>query len=162
MKKISTIALLLCLAVPALAAQHGGMSMPSAQDAMGAAAPAAGAHKGVEIRKATVEGYAVRYELIDMAAMMAGKQMPGHDMGAMKSHHLMAFLAGADGKPVEGAKVGYLVTGPDKAEQKVLAMYMMGGYGADVDLKAKGKYTILTKAEIAGKTVKDEFVYEVK
>ncbi len=40
-------------------------------------------------------------------------------------------------------KVGYLLEGPGDSKQK--AMVMSGGFGADVNLAAKGKYAIKTK-----------------
>jgi len=101
---------------------------------------------GPPVRQATVDGYAITYHLMDNRAAMAKMgDMKGHDMSQMKSHHLMVFVAGPDGKPVEDAKVGYKVEGP-AGEQKTMAMAMKGGYGADVELAAKGTYEIVTKA----------------
>jgi hypothetical protein len=41
-------------------------------------------------------------------------------------------------------------------------MGMHDSYGADVSFKEKGTYKIKTKAVIGGKTLLDEFSYEVK
>ena len=116
--------------------------------------------KGTEVRSAKADGYTFRYELIDMLAGMKDHQ--GHDMSKVKSHHLMVYVTDPEGKTVRQAKVGYLVTGPDKAEQKVMAMFMEGGFGADIDLKVKGAYKVLTKLAAGDKTVKDEFTYTLK
>ena len=121
---------------------------------------ASAAMKGTEIRSAKADGYTFRYELIDLLADMKDHQ--GHDMSKMKSHHLMVYVTDPAGKTVRQAKVGYLVTGPDKAEQKVMAMFMEGGFGADIDLKAKGAYKVLAKVAAGDKTVKDEFTFAVK
>jgi hypothetical protein len=55
-----------------------------------------------------------------------------------------------------------MITGPDGKEQKTLTMGMHDGYGADVSFKEKGIYKIKTKAVIDGKTLMDEFSYEIK
>ena len=166
LRTIGTVAFGLSLAVVGQAAAmdhsaHGGMAgMAGDAKAMPAAA-AKSAMKGKEVRSVKVDGYQFTYHLIDMAEMMKGTPMKG-DMAAMKSHHLMAYVVGPDGKPAAQGKVGYMVTGPDKVEQKTMAMAMEGGYGADVDLKAKGTYKIKTKALIGDKTLMDEFTYSVK
>ena len=129
---------------------------------------AQGAQHGVEIRKATVEGYQLAYRLLSWeernAAMkgMEGMEMAGMDNSGNSTQHLMLYVAGASGKEVSGAKVGFQVTRPDGGEQKTLTMAMGGGYGADVNLKAKGTYTIRTKFVDGARTVNDTFTHEVK
>jgi hypothetical protein len=135
----------------------GGMNMGGE-----AKAGAASERHGKQVREAKVDGYKLEYFLIDMKESMKGMPMQGHDMSKMKSHHLMVYLAGPDGKAVTEGKVGYLVAGPDKAEQKTMAMFMDGGFGADVDLKAKGAYKVTTKAVVGDKTLVDDFTYSVK
>lgn len=137
---------------------HAGM--------MPAGAP--GAQHGVEIRKATVDGYQLAYRLLSWeernAEMkgMEGMEMAGMDNSGNSTNHLMLYVANASGKEVSGAKVGFQVTRPDGGEQKTLTMAMGGGYGADVNLKAKGKYTIRTKFVDGARTVNDTFTHEVK
>jgi len=115
-------------------------------------------HMGEKIHESAVEGYQLRYELIDMRAQMAGHEMPPE----MKTHHLMVYVTDPKGDTVERAKTGYLVTGP-AGEQKAMAMAMSGGYGADVDLKPAGTYTMKTKVVTPdGKTLLDQFTYEAK
>jgi hypothetical protein len=139
---------------------------------------------GEMIHESTVEGYQFAYHLIDMKARMAamkgsgtkgsgtkgsdtkgsgtkGSATKGYDMSQMKSHHLMVYIMGPEGKMITGAKVGYKVTGPDGADQKTMAMGMKGGFGADVDLEAEGTYQIKTKAVAGGVKLIDEFKYEV-
>jgi hypothetical protein len=148
---IAAIALGAALAMPAYAAQKQG-SMPM----------------GKEIHKSSVDGYTLAYRLIDtkqkMEAMkgMKGMSMQNMDMSKMKSHHLMVYIADPGGKEIEGGKVGFMVTGPDGKVQKVMAMGMESGMGADVDMKDKGKYEIKMKAVVGGKIVMDHFTYEVK
>jgi len=149
----------IALAIPSFAAQmeHGSMKGAEAKD------QTAEARHGQKIREAKAEGYQFEYYLIDMKQMMGGKtEMKGHDMAEMKSHHLMVYLKDADGKYVQGAKVGFWLTGPDGKDQKTMAMSMGEGFGADIDLKAKGAYKIKTKAVVGDKTLVDEFTYNVK
>jgi hypothetical protein len=118
---------------------------------------------GDMIHESTVDGYKISYHLIDNMAQMAKmKDMKGHDMSQMKSHHLMAYIVDPAGKPVADGKVGYKVTGPGGTDQTAMTMGMTGGFGADVDLKAKGTYTIKTKAVAGEAKLLDEFSYEVK
>jgi len=149
----------------AAAADHGshGSGHPEVMAAGGQ-----GTQQGLEIRKAPVEGYQFTYRLLNWeernVAMkgMEGMEMAGMDNSGNSTHHLMLYVAGASGKEVSGAKVGFQVTRPDGGEQKTLTMAMGGGYGADVNLKAKGKYTIRTKFVDGARTVNDTFTHEVK
>jgi hypothetical protein len=130
-----------------------------------AAAPAAEKPEAAnkEIRTAVVNGYTLTYTLIDIKQMMASSPTPmAHDMSKMKSHHLMVNPVAPDRKPVTGGKAGYLVVQPDKTKVQAMAMLMEGGFGADVDLVAKGDYKITTKIELADTKLVDEFVYTVK
>ena len=158
-KIVATLGIGLAVALPAAAAMehgaHGGMQME--QKPQGG-----GEQWGQKIRETKVDGYKFEYRLIDAMAMMKGMSMQGHDMSKMKSHHLMVFIEAPDGKKVTEAKVGYMATGPDKSEQKTMAMAMEGGFGADVDLKAKGAYKVKTKAVVGDKTLTDDFNYTVK
>lgn len=137
---------------------HEGHTMGVAQ-----AAP-----QGVLIRESKVQGYGLAYRLYNwdernvMMKGMEGHTMPGMDATGKATHHLMLVIKGGDGKEVSGAKVGFLVTGPDKVEHKTLTMGMSGGYGADVILAAKGGYTIKTKAVVGDKTLVEDFAYAVK
>jgi len=58
--------------------------------------------------------------------------------------------------------VGYLVIGPDGNRQQLMAMGMQDGFGADVDFRAAGTYTVRTKAVAGDTTLLDEFAYEVQ
>ena len=160
---IALIALALA-ASPALAMNHGGMK----GEMKGDMKMDHSTHKGEGIHDSEVDGHKLSYHLIDnkeqmekMKDMKGMKKMEGHDMSQMKSHHLMVFVMGPDGKMIEDAKAGYLVTGPG-GEQKAMGMAMTGGYGADLELSEKGSYTIKTKVQAGDVTLKDSFTYEVK
>jgi len=132
------------------------------------AAAAAAVPQGVLIRESKVQGATLRYRLYSweernvMMKGMEGHQMAGMDTTGKASNHLMLFVDGADGKPLTGGKVGFVVTAPDKSEFKTLTMGMFDGYGADVPLRAKGAYTIRTKAVIGDRTLTEDFVHSVK
>ena len=113
-------------------------------------------HKGKMIREANVNGYGFIYHLIDMRKHV--KEMKG--MSA--THHLMVYIKAPHGHNVEKAKVGYLVIGPDGKKDKAITMAMSGGFGADINLKGKGVYTIIAKALTKEKKLIDTFTYEVQ
>ena len=117
------------------------------------------AHRGPNIHNSSVDGYSLAYHLIDMREKMKDMEnMP--EMAA--THHMMVYVTGPDGAVVGQAKVGYLVVGPDGNQQKLMAMGMSDGFGADVDFKAPGAYTVRTKAVTGDTTLLDEFTYEVQ
>lgn len=161
---LGAAALTLLLAGVAPAADHSGHAGHGGV----MEAPAGKPQHGVVIRTAGQEGYKLSYVLLNWQerneAMkgMEGMEMAGMDNSGNSSHHLMLYLAAADGKEVAGAKVGFQVNRPDGGEQKTLTMAMGGGYGADVNLKAKGVYTIKTKIVVGARTSADTFTYEVK
>ncbi len=121
------------------------------------------AHMGKLIRTTKVDGFTFAYHLIDMKEKMATMDQK-HTMAAdamenMKSHHLMLYIEGPKGEKIKDAKVGYLVTSSDGNKQKAMTMAMTGGYGADVDFKAAGSYTVKTKVVHGEAKLADEFEY---
>ncbi|MBI5557025.1 MAG: hypothetical protein HY885_05260 [Deltaproteobacteria bacterium] len=162
--------LALVLVQPVYAAdEHGGHDM-SGHDMSG---PAKGGHDmggmdhsaqmGEKINEATVEGYRLTYQLIDNLANLAAAQKAGKaaniDLSKVKTHHLMLHITAPDGAQVANGKVGFLVKGPDGVEQTVMTMAMSGGYGADIDLKTPGSYTIKSKSALGGKNLIDQFTF---
>ena len=119
-------------------------------------------HVGVVIHESTIEGYGFAYHLIDIRkGTEEMKDMKGSNEANM-THHLMVYVLDPDGRPVEGAKLGYLVEGPDGAKQKLMAMGMQGAFGANANFKTKGTYTVKTKFLAADKKLLDRFNYEVE
>jgi len=122
------------------------------------------ARAGENIHNSKKDGYTLAYHLIDMKAQMdaMNDHTQAHGSGNMDvTHHLMVYLSDADGNPVDDAKVGYLVVNPDGTKQKLMSMYMKGGFGSDISLMQKGTYTIKTKALSGDKKIMDQFAYEV-
>ena len=122
------------------------------------------AHTGVNIHNSKKKGYTLAYHLIDMKAQMAAmkEHAQAHDSGKMDmTHHLMVYLTDDNGNSVNDAKVGYLIVNPDGTKQKLMCMYMKGGFGSDIRLKQKGTYAIKTKALSGDTKVMDQFSYKV-
>ena len=115
---------------------------------------------GKLIHTQNVDGVMATFRLIDMRERMKGMEMPG-----MKdTHHLMVtFTDAKTGKMLSEGEVKVKIAGPDKSEQVKTMMGMEGGFGADVNLSAKGKYGIMTKCKLAdGKVRTVKFWYTVK
>ena len=119
-------------------------------------------HVGAMIHESTIEGYRFAYHLIDIQKNSEKmKDMKG-SKEADTTHHLMVYVKDPDGHAVEAAKLGYLVEGPDGGKQKLMTMGMQGAYGANVNFKNKGAYTIKAKFLAGDKKLFDRFSYEVE
>ena len=154
MKKTTIIFAVLILCGIALALPAFSQDSKSATDHSG--------HLGVKIHESAIEGYRFAYHLIDIQkGPEAMKDMKGSKEADM-THHLMVYVMDPDGRAVEGGKLGYLVEGPDGAKQKLMTMGMQGAYGANVNFKNKGTYTVKTKFLAGDKKLFDRFNYEVK
>jgi len=142
---------------------HGSMAGMTHGTAAAETAP-----QGVVIRESKVQDLSFTYRIYSWAERnvmmkgMEGHAMPGMDASGKATNHLMLFIKDGSGKELADGKVGFILTGPDKAEQKTLTMGMTGGYGADVVLKAPGAYTIKTKAKLGDRSLEEEFGYTVK
>ncbi|MGD9973230.1 MAG: hypothetical protein AB7S77_09235 [Desulfatirhabdiaceae bacterium] len=148
----SILAMILMVSVPVMSADmkgHSGSDMSGhSMNQMG--------QKGEKIHHASINGYQLTYELIDMREKM--KNMPA----MTNTHHLMIYIRDNTGKAVENAMVGYLVEGPG-GQQKAMSTGMgSGGYGADISLKSSGNYTIKTKIVAGEVKLMDEFMFPVK
>jgi len=119
-------------------------------------------HKGENIHNANVGGYTFAYHLIDMQAQIKAMEHDSHSHEMVDTHHLMVYVQSPDGKTVENATAGYLVEGPDGTKQKRMCMAMAGGYGSDVNFKAKGDYIVKTKVVANGIKLIDKFTYSIK
>jgi hypothetical protein len=111
------------------------------------------------------DGYMLSYYLMDLRDTNEDKAADthaGHQKQEMdKPHHIMVYIMDKDHKLVEKAKVGFLIKGGDKATQKIMAMYMSGGFGITADMKSKGVYEIALKAVIGEVTLMDRFSHEM-
>jgi hypothetical protein len=102
-------------------------------------------HIGKKIHESVVQGYRLAYHLLDL---------PGRE-----AKHLITYIRDAQGHAVINAQVGYQVVAPDSTKKNVMAMVMDKAYGADVNLTAKGTYTIKAKAAFKDKKLLDQFTF---
>ncbi|MDP2646086.1 MAG: hypothetical protein Q8P24_14195 [Desulfobacterales bacterium] len=112
------------------------------------ASPGHNAHIGKKIHESMLQGYHLAYHLLDL---------PGR-----QEQHLMTYIADGSGQTLTRGQLGYLVVGPDGANQKVMAMAMKDAFGGDVNFTDKGRYIIKIKAAFDDKKLLDEFSFEVK
>ena len=119
-------------------------------------------HIGAMIHESTIDGYRFAYHLIDIQKNPEQMSDMKDSKESEKTHHLMVYVMDPDGQAVQQAKLGYLVEGPNGAKQKLMAMGMQGAYGANVDFRNKGSYTIKTKIVTGDKKLFDRFSHEVK
>lgn len=128
---------------------HSGMEHMKDMDHSG--------HLGDLIHESVVDGYKLAYHLMDIHEKMAAVKGMEHI-----THHLMLYVADAEGKPVDKiTAVGYRIEGPGNVQKK-MAMGMNNGFGADVSFKEKGVYTVNAKILAGEKKLVDSFQYEVK
>jgi hypothetical protein len=122
------------------------------------------------IHESMVDGYMLSYHFMDLR----DQKTDGLDKAIMdrtsamtdkqidKPHHLMVYIMDENHKPVFKGKVGFLFKDPEGNSQKMMGMYMSGGFGTTADMKKKGVYTITTKAMLGDKKIMDRFDYEIK
>ena len=115
------------------------------------------------IHETDINGYHFVYKLIDLKEKMKDMKDMDHDMDKMTAtRHLMLFIKNAKGDAIEANKVGFLITGPDGKDQKVMAMGMGDGYGADINLSLSGEYSVKAKALIGEQKLVDSFMYKIE
>ena len=103
---------------------------------------------GVFLNSSTINGYQFDYYLLHLKDR--------------NTHHLMVYINGLKRESSKKNKVGFLVVGPDGSKQKMMAMGMKGAFGADMNFRKKGLYTVKTKALIGGKKLFDKFTYTIR
>lgn len=140
---------------------------------------ATGSPTGVKIREVSGAGYKFEYFLLALNTSGTGEAL-----NSDATHHLMIYITGPDGKPIEDATVSFEVTGRGAAQQLTLTRYargsrrnsssarvltwtpkgvpMEGGYGADLRLTPKGPYSIRTTASFGDRMLSDEFTQMVQ
>jgi len=128
------------------------------------------ARPGKQIRQVNLKRYTLTYHLLGLSERGEMMKVMGHHtvIGMSKSpdvtNHLMVYIQKPDGT-LAPCDVAYLLTGPDGNDFRTMTMGMYGGYGADINMKVKGVYTIRTKIIMeTGDAVRldDEFTFQVK
>ncbi len=120
---------------------------------------------GELFHESKVDGYMLSYYLMDLRDQKnedAAAHGSHGEKEMEKPHHIMVYIMDKDHKMVEKAKVGFLIKGGTRSSQKIMGMYMGKGFGITADMKAKGTYTIVTKAMVNDAKIMDKFEYKVK
>jgi hypothetical protein len=115
-------------------------------------------HSGKDIHTSSQGDYTFAYQLIDMTGNIKKmKKMPGMEH-MTATHHLMANVGGS--AIPKNSKVGFVITDPDGKKEKVMAMKMGAGFGADVTMMKKGEYKIKVKFMFGDEKLMEEFAYQ--
>lgn len=150
---VLTLAAILAISAPAVfAAEHGEHDMHGGHASMGGPA-----HEEV------IDGIKATFTVQTMADAMKAMDME-MPKGVKETHHISLALKDVkSGKALTEGEAKVKVQGPDKKEQTIDMMGMHGHFGADVDMKKKGKYGVMSKFKTAdGKTRQAKFWYTVK
>jgi len=121
--------------------------------------------EGMSMKAMNIDGYKVSFHVMTMPAYHTYMENMGHKgqmMGKGATHHIMMDITGQNGKKVESAVVKVKVIDPKKRSQYQALMSMMGNYGANFNMPAKGKYQIMTLFKIDGRKHKGGYWHEVK
>ena len=121
--------------------------------------------KGMMMRTMNIDGYKVSFHIMDIHRYMEKMGHEGHEgqmMGKDATHHIMMEIIDKNGKKIENAVVKVKVIDPEKKSQSQALTSMMGNYGANFNMPAKGKYQIMTLFKIGGKKHKGGYWHEMK
>lgn len=113
---------------------------------------------GNKVHASNIDGNEFIYTMIDMDKK-AKKAGMNHNMKGM--YHLMVYVKKGENF-IDNAKAGFVVKSPDGKLQKVMAMKMGKGYGADIKMEQKGEYKIKAKIANDKGSIKDSFKYILK
>jgi len=119
-------------------------------------------HVGAPVHDDTREGYKLSFQVMTQAqkrATLSSDEEQAEASGGL-SHHIMLIILSPEGRFATGAEVRFSVTGPGGTVQEAQAVPMVGGYGADVDLRTTGRYQVHAEIEVGGKKLADDFTYE--
>ena len=122
------------------------------------------------IHESVVDAYMLAYHILDLrdqktegmdkASMDRTYAMTNENMD--RPHHLMLYIMDKNHKLILKGEVGFLIKDPEGNSQKIMGIYMDRGFGATVDMKNKGIYTIKAKAIIGDRELLDKFEYEME
>jgi len=119
-------------------------------------------HVGSIVHNDTQEGYRLSFQLMsseEKRATLPNSQC-AREYDAGPSHHMMLIVLSPTGAFVTDATVYFSVRKPDGSTRESLAVPMAGGYGVDVDMRAKGPYEVRAEIVIDGQKIVETFTYE--
>lgn len=121
--------------------------------------------EGMAMQTLKIDDFKVTFHIMDRRAFREYMDNMGHTTHKMRegmTHYVMMDIEGKDGKKVARARVKLKIIGPGgKAGEKV-AFPMMGNFGAEFDMTAKGEYQIMTLFDVGGEKHKGGFRYVMK
>jgi len=122
--------------------------------------------KGGPLQSATVEGYKISFEVMDMSAHMSMPGMKGSSMDAAahsKTHALMLTVQDTASKEIiSDAKVQYTLTSPAGGKETGKLEWSGDHYGGGFSPKEKGTYQVRIKIESGGMEREATFKYAAK
>ena len=134
---------------------HGGAARPSAKPS------GKSAEKG-SVQSATIEGFKITFEVMDMSAHMAmpGMKAPHGSAEHSKSHVQMITLQDTASKEIiSDAKVQYTLTSPSGAKETGRLEWSGDHYGVSFSPQEKGTYQMVLKIESGGMEREAKFQY---
>lgn len=162
LQMIFTALLVLCLSANGWP-QHGhSHGAPAASKGTGAkdSAPAKGSAQTI-----TLEGMKISLEVMNMGDHMkhTAKGAAHSEADHNKSHSLMVTLQEVASKEIiSDAKVSFVISAPSGKEESGKLTWSGDHYGAEADLKEKGKYQVKLRMESGGTGREASFTYEMK
>jgi hypothetical protein len=120
--------------------------------------------KAGSVQSATVEGYKVTFEVMDMSAHMNMPGMKGSSMEAAahaKSHALMVTVQDTVSKEIiSDAKVQYVITAPGGSKESGALAWSGDHYEGGFGPKENGTYQIQIRVESGGMEREAKFQYK--
>ncbi len=148
-------------------AQHGGHMHGGPSSTSPKAGPSQEMPMKMRIAQAaTIEGYKVTFEVMDMSMHMSMPSMKGNPMhGAdhSKSQAIMVKVQDtASQEIISDAKVGYTLISPSGEKETGILEWSGDHYGGSFSPKEKGTYQVQLKIESGGMEREAKFTYEAK
>jgi len=121
--------------------------------------------EGMHMHNVDIDGHKVTFHIMDQKAFRNYMDNMGHETHKMKegmTHYVMIDITDKDGKKIKRAKVKMKLIDPaGKASEKV-GFPMMGSFGAEFDMTAKGKYQVMTLFKVKDHKHHGGFWHEMK
>jgi len=119
-------------------------------------------HVGAIVHDDTQDGYRFSFQLMSTEEKRATLPRTAEPIEGARgvNHHLMLIVLSPEGRFVTNASVHFFVRGPDGTMLELQAVPMAGGYGADLDMQAKGTYELRAEVSVDGRVLVDVFTHE--
>ena len=149
-------------------AQHGGHGHGGPSPTSPKAGPSQEMPMKMRIAQAaTIEGYQVTFEVMDMSTHMSMPGMKGNPQHGTsehsQSHALMVKVQDTASKEIiSDAKVGYTLISPSGEKETGTLEWSGDHYGGSFGPKEKGTYQVELKIESGGMEREAKFTYESK